>query len=44
MPDSLNRMVITPELNYDQLTIGEATLIQQQLRSHLEAGTIPGRN
>lgn len=35
MPDSLNRMVITPELNYDQLTIGEATLIQQQLRGHL---------
>lgn len=35
MPDSLNRMVITPELNYDQLTIAEATLIQQQLRGHL---------
>ncbi|WP_342089193.1 deoxyribonuclease V [Dyadobacter sp. OTU695] len=35
MPDSLNRMVITPELNYDQLTIAEATLVQQQLRGHL---------
>lgn len=35
MPDSLNRMVITPELNYDQLTIPEATLIQQQLRGYL---------
>lgn len=35
MPDSLTRMVITPELNYDQLTIAEATLIQQQLRDHL---------
>lgn len=28
-------MVITPELNYDQLTIAEATLIQQQLHGHL---------
>jgi deoxyribonuclease V len=28
-------MVITPELNYDQLTIAEATLIQQQLLGHL---------
>ncbi|GGM98597.1 endonuclease V [Dyadobacter beijingensis] len=28
-------MVVTPELNYDQLTLGEATLIQQQLRGHL---------
>lgn len=36
MPDSLNRAPITPELNYDQLTIGEATLIQQQLRGHLK--------
>ena len=36
MPDSLNRMVITPELNYDQLTIAEATLIQQQLQAHLD--------
>ncbi|MGV3603383.1 MAG: deoxyribonuclease V [Dyadobacter fermentans] len=36
MPDTLQRMVITPEVNYDQLTIGEATLIQQQLRSHLK--------
>lgn len=35
MPDALNRTVITPEHNYDQLTIGEATLIQQQLRGHL---------
>lgn len=35
MPDSLNRMVITPELNYDQLTIAEATLIQRQLLGHL---------
>lgn len=35
MPDSLNRMVITPELNYDQLTIAEATLIQQKLRGQL---------
>lgn len=49
MPDFLNRMVITPELNYDQLTIAEATLIQQQLRGHLnleplqiEAKTIAG--
>ncbi|WP_234670216.1 deoxyribonuclease V [Dyadobacter sp. CY261] len=35
MPDDLNRSLVTPEFNYDQLTIGEATLIQQQLRSHL---------
>jgi deoxyribonuclease V len=32
MPDPLHR---TPELNYDQLTIAEATLIQQQLRGYL---------
>jgi deoxyribonuclease V len=34
MPDSVNRM-ITPELNYDLLTIGEATAIQKELREQL---------
>lgn len=35
MPDDLNRTVITPELNYDQLTIQEATAIQHHLRNQL---------
>lgn len=35
MPDSLNHTMRTPELNYDQLTISQATLIQHDLRKQL---------
>ncbi|KAA0989815.1 deoxyribonuclease V [Dyadobacter aurulentus] len=35
MPGSLNRVVQTPESNYDQLTIADATAIQKELRGFL---------
>lgn len=35
MPDSQSRILLTPEMNYDRLTISEATLVQHELRKQL---------